>query len=150
MKYHSLLLLLIAIVLNVGCSNKVSLSGTVTFDDGAPLTHGAVFFHSEKLSAQGIIQPDGTYIVGTDKTDDGIPRGTYQVYLVGTDHVEYKQTRTGVIDPITGENIDHRFRDEVRSPIIDQKYANPATSGLTVQAGKTKTFDIKVERYKEH
>jgi len=148
MKHPFFLLPLAVLLIVAGCSGKVPLRGTVTFDDGEPVTHGAVFFQSETLSAHGVIQSDGTYIVGTDKTTDGIPRGTYQVFLAGTEHVEYRQTRTGVIDSVTGENIDHRFRDEIRTPIVDPKYANPTTSGLTFNTdGRTKTFDIVVERY---
>jgi hypothetical protein len=148
MNYRFLLLLSVAVLLVVaGCSNKVPLRGTVTFDDGEPLTHGAVFFQSEKLSAHGVIQSDGTYTVGTDKTTDGIPRGTYQVFLAGTEHVEFRQTTTGMVDSVTGENIDHRFREEIRTPTIDPKYSSPATSGLTFTVdGRTRTFDIQVER----
>jgi len=148
MKCYNLFLLFVALLFVVGCSNKVPLSGTVTFsDDGAPLTRGVVFFQSDTLLAQGAIQPNGRYTVGTDRMTDGLPRGTYRIYLVDTEIVEIIQTATGQIDPITGNNVDYRFTDERRTPVIDLRYNRADTSGLTFTVdGRTRTFDIQVER----
>ena len=147
MNYRFFLLSLTVLLVVSGCGNKVPLSGTVTFsDDGAPLVQGIVFFESATLTAQGVIQPNGTYTVGTDKLTDGIPRDTYRVYLVGTEHIRSEPVGANEVNPVTGE-INQRTR-EIRTPIIDPKYANLETSGLTFTAdGKTRTFDIQVDRY---
>ena len=141
MKYHSFLLSLVVLLVAVGCSNKVPLSGTVTFsDDGAPLTQGAIFFQSDKIRAQGNIQKDGTYTVGTDKQTDGLPRGAYQVYITGTASLAF------VAD--SSMFADGGGQRTVETQVIDSKYSDPATSGLSFTVdGKTRTFDIQVERY---
>jgi len=149
MNYRFLLLsVAVLLVVVAGCGDKVPLSGTVTFsDNGDPLPQGAVFFQSDKVLAQGAIQPDGKYTVGTDKMTDGLPRGSYRVYIAGSELLTYVQTRTGVTDH-AGRNIDEQFRDEIVTHVIDRKYANPDTSGLTFEAdGKEKTFNIQVDRY---
>ena len=146
MNYRFFLLSLTILLVVSGCSNKVPLGGTVTFsDDGAPLTQGAVFFQSETLQAQGGIKPDGTYIVGTDKLTDGIPKGTYRVMLVGTEQIAFKANM--VKDP-SGKNIERK--QETRTPVIDTKYGNVETSGLSfVVDGKKRKFDFQVDRYKK-
>jgi len=147
MKYH-FLPLLIVLLIAAGC-NKVPLRGTVTFSDNdEPVPRGVVYFYTPKLAAQGAIQPDGTYVVGTDKKSDGLPRGTYQVYISGADDISYVQERPlGQIDPVTGNNIDDRYRTEVRKSLIHKKYTDFDTTPLTFTAdGKQKKFDIKVER----
>ena len=124
---------LIIAVAFVGCSQNIPLSGKVTFaDDGSPVTLGKVFFMTPTTVAQAGIREDGTYTVGSMKETDGMPKGTYQVYLV----VEQLSTRE-----MGGQS------ENVYTSLIDSKYTNPETSGLTFNAdGKTKTFDIKVER----
>ncbi len=66
MKYIFAVLFLPVLLFSVGCSGKVPLGGKVTFsDDGSPGTRGVVFFMSPPLVAQGGINPDGTYRVGS-------------------------------------------------------------------------------------
>ena len=143
MNYRFFLLSLTVLLVVSGCSDKLPLSGTVTFsDDGAPLTQGAVFFQSDTLQAQGGIKPDGTYVVGTDKLTDGIPKGSYRVMLVGTEQIEFKSKT--VKDP-GGNNIE--MKRETRTPVIDTKYGNVQTSGLTFEVdGKKRKFDFQVDR----
>ncbi|MCL2006024.1 MAG: hypothetical protein FWG73_07640 [Planctomycetaceae bacterium] len=148
MKYHILPLLLVLFIAT-GCGNKVPLSGIVTFSDtGEPVPLGVVYFVTPTFQAQGAIQEDGTYVVGSDKIKDGLPSGTYQVFITGVDHIELRQLRPlGQTDPNTGENIDRRFQEETRTSLINPKYTNPDTSGLTVSVDRsTRTFDIQVER----
>jgi hypothetical protein len=140
MKCRSLLFSLSVLLFAVGCGNKLPLSGTVTFsDDGSPVTRGAIFFQSDKVLAQGDIQEDGTYTVGTDKKNDGLPRGTYQVTITGTE----KLTLVPIKRPggmVGGETA-------VETPSVDKRYGDAATSGLSFTVdGKTKKFDIKVDR----
>jgi len=147
MKYRTFVSLAVVLLVIAGCSGKVPLGGTVTFkDDGTPLPQGAILFQSETILAQGGIQPDGTYRVGTDKITDGLPLGTYQVCIVGTDMVEFVADRATVVDP---SGVGLGGQREVRTPLIDPKYASAATSGLSfVVDGKTKKFDIQVDRAK--
>ena len=139
MKYHSLLLSLFVLLFAVGCSDKMPLSGTVTFsDDGSPVTRGAIFFQSDKVLAQGEITENGSYIVGTDKKTDGLPRGTYKVFITGTEKLTIVQVQGP--SGTTGETA-------VETPSVDKKYGDVSTSGLEFTVdGKTKKFDIKVDR----
>ncbi|MCL2005920.1 MAG: hypothetical protein FWG73_07110 [Planctomycetaceae bacterium] len=148
MKHH-ILPLLLALVIATGCSNKLPLSGTVTFsDNGEPVPLGVVYFVTPTFQAQGAIQEDGRYVVGSDKVADGLPPGTYQVYIAGAATIEVRQMRPpGQVDPNTGENIDRQFTEEISTSLIDLKYTNPDTSGLTftVERG-ARTFDFEVDR----
>ncbi|MGL4593702.1 MAG: carboxypeptidase-like regulatory domain-containing protein [Thermoguttaceae bacterium] len=67
----------------IGCSPKVPLHGTVTFSDGTPVPQGTVNFLSETKLARGTINPDGTFVVGSTKLNDGLLPGTYKVYVTG-------------------------------------------------------------------
>ena len=119
----------------LGCSDKVPLGGTVTFsDDGSPVTAGAVFFETPTFNAQGMIKPDGTYVVGSTSLTDGIPKGTYNVSIRGAED----------ITTITGRD---GSQTERRRALIAGKYQSPETSGLTFTVdGKTRKFDIEVDR----
>ena len=147
MKYHTFILSVAVLLIVTGCSNKVPLSGIVTFsDDGTPLPQGAILFQSETILAQGGIQPDGTYRVGTDKQTDGLPLGTYQVCITGTDKIEFAADRVTAVDS-SGAGLGGQR--EIRTPLIDPKYASATTSELTFTVdGKTKKFDIQVDRAK--
>jgi hypothetical protein len=123
------ILFFIALMFLVGCSGKVQLSGTVTFDDGTPLTNGAVIFATETFSAKGNIGADGKYVMGTNNINDGLPAGKYKVYIEGG--TEY----------ITTDNV-----ETIRS-LIDDDYSDYGTTPLTCEvpvAGNK--FDIKVPK----
>lgn len=116
-----------ALTLTLGCgSSKESLSGKVTFEDGKPLEMGTVCFLRDDFLARGDIQSDGTYVVGSTESADGLPAGTYQVYIDGA-VVEDLDAPAGV------------------SSLIDEKMTSPETSELTcdvpVPGGE---FDITV------
>lgn len=132
--FLSPLLLVLSVLL--GCDDgNVSFSGRVTFsDDGSPLTTGTVCFLSEGSLARGRLKPDGTYSLGTAKVDVGLPPGTYQVYVSGS------------YEPLPDPpplNVTHG------TPLIDQKFMEPATSGLSVKVTKDiRKFDFQIDRYK--
>jgi len=134
--YHSLALLLICVSL-CGCSNNQRLTGKVTFsDDGSPLTVGLVCFENteNKTIARGNITADGAYTVGFESDKNGIPKGTYRVFITGA-----------VLD----KGFDPKTMAQILEPQTDAKHCSPDTSGLTFTAdGKTKTFDITVDRFK--
>lgn len=119
-----------------GCDNgQVNLGGTVTYlDTGEPLECGTVNFTTDSFQARGDIRAGGKYTAGSYKENDGLPPGTYKVYISGAQREE-GQDKGGM---------------PVYVPLIDSKFENASTSGLelTVDA-KTKTFDIKVDRAKK-
>ena len=120
-----------------GCSDKLPLSGTVTYsDDGTPVTAGAVFFETPTYSSQAAIKSDGTFIVGSTGLADGIPKGTYGVCIRGAENIVTVKGPGGI-------------QTERRTALIDPKYQSLETSGLTFTVdGKSKKFDIKVDRAK--
>ena len=128
-------LFLVLLVVSLGCgSGKVGLTGKVTFsDDNSPITAGAICFEgSDGKTGRAEIKPDGTYRAGFDGDGDGLPKGTYKVYLTGVARVE---------TDATGMN--------TSIPIIDPKYSSVVTSGLSFVAdGKVSTYDISVDRLK--
>lgn len=126
--------LVCALVLLVGCSKKQPLGGKVVYSDNEPVTKGVVVFQTPTFVAQGKIQNDGTYVVGTDKMTDGIPKGEYEITVLGTEDVAYKPGRDNAPMPVL-------------TPTIDAKYTDPKTSGLKFIAdGKTRKFNIQVDR----
>ncbi|GHT18474.1 hypothetical protein FACS1894189_6420 [Planctomycetales bacterium] len=125
MKHFTALLILILLA---GCSGKVGLHGKVTYsDDGSPLGTGMVCFVKEGYIARGNIMPDGSYVIGSASEKDGLPRGKYQVYIAyavrGTDPEQVEM-------------------------LIDPKFSDAATSGLSVDINGSTKYDIQVERFK--
>ena len=115
----------------VGCGGQPGVRGKIVFsDDKAPLTRGVVNFVNEGRIARGQIESDGTYVIGSVKANDGLPPGTYQVYLTSTEKTE---------------SSDGGFKREY---VIDRKYDNAETSGITVEVTKSMTFNIELDRYK--
>jgi len=101
---------------------------------------GTIAFVSGNHQARSNIDADGRYNLGFLKAGDGLPRGEYQIYI-----------RAVRVEVTTGTSVDAYGQPEVIGrndiPLIADKYRNPETSGLTFTAdGKTKTFDIQVER----
>jgi hypothetical protein len=84
----------------------------------------------DNFMARGMINPDGTYTVGSLSESDGLPPGTYQVYISGAEKW------------LPGKN----GGPSMRVLLIDFKYGSGDTSGLTVDVpipgGK---FDFQVE-----
>jgi len=118
-----------------GCGgDKVSLKGKVTFkEDGSPLTSGMVCFETDTYRARGPLKPDGTYQVTSVKANDGIPPGTYKVYVFGAE--------VGV------EETSGRMNAARSVSLVARKYTNKETSGITVEVdAKTKQFDFQVEK----
>jgi hypothetical protein len=115
----------------IGCSNKIKVSGQVTFsDDGSPLTTGTVCFQTETFVARGNLQSDGTYHLSSVKEKDGLPPGTYRI---------------SVINAVEGLGED----EGTRTPLIDPKYNTGETSDLTFEVtNSNKRFNFTVDRYK--
>ncbi|MDR1383132.1 MAG: hypothetical protein LBJ67_04685 [Planctomycetaceae bacterium] len=131
MKIKSLLFIFLTLLLCAGCSNNVPISGQVTYsDDGNPLTTGTVCFQTESFVARGNLQSDGTYHMSSVTEKDGLPSGLYQI---------------SVINAVEGLGED----DGIRIPLIDPKYNDSATSGITFEVTRSnKRFNFTVDRYK--
>lgn len=118
----------------LGCGDNCSLKGKVVYsDDQSPVTHGQICFVSDKGIARGTIDNNGNYVVGSVGTKDGLPPGTYRVYL----------TTTELLEPSPGGGLPKI------TPQIDVKYTKAETSGLTVEVKKSMTYDIEVDRFKK-
>ena len=112
MKHNPLLFFIIVLSVSVGCSGHVGLSGKVVYsDNGEPVTIGEIQFTTPTFVARAVINPDGTFVAGSYRERDGLPPGTYEVAVVSTD-----------------ENF---------NPLVDMKFSNPTTSGLSITIDKT-------------
>ena len=134
MHTRTLFFILTALIFTaVGCSDKVPMRGKVTFsDDKSPLTVGMVSFTSGSLLARGHLKPDGTYVIGTDTDRDGLPKGTYTVTI--SDAVEVKPG----VPSSSG----------LPAPSIMRQLIVPMEPKTVVVDGKTKVYNIEVERAK--
>src|SRR5262245_5618466 len=106
----------------IGCGSKMHpVRGTVTLEDGTPLTKGLLVFErvdgGPPLTARGNVGPDGRYELSTEKPGDGVPAGRYKV----------------AINPLDTSDVP----DEQKVLPFDLKYLKHATSGLEyeVKAG---------------
>lgn len=126
------LFLLFAFFLSLclGCSGKSSVTGTVNFEDGSPLTKGEVFFESDAgFLGSGKIRSDGAYTVGSEKESDGLPDGTYMVTVRGAFDMPPVPPDADMSKPETLPKA---------TQLVDTKFASNATSGLTCEVkGKT-------------
>ncbi|MDR0338326.1 MAG: hypothetical protein LBI18_14715 [Planctomycetaceae bacterium] len=124
---------LLTLILLTGCGDKVGLGGKVTFsDDGSPLGVGTVCFETDTYLARGTLKADGSYVVGSLSEKDGLPAGSYRVYISGAER-EVGQDKEGMA---------------MMEPLIDTKFSSGSTSELTLDVtASTKNFDFKVDRY---
>lgn len=126
MRFFMLSCLLCVTVMAIGCGErKVPLRGRVVFaEDKTPLKGGMVFFETDTYRARGGIDEEGNYTVSSTGQNDGIPPGTYDVYVK--------------------ENLPMGA-----APQIDPKYTKRGKSSITLTVdGSTKQFDFEVEKIK--
>lgn len=110
-----------------GASDRGTVTGRVVHSDGTPLVLARVIANCEGNSktAFGSTDMEGYYELTLDPEKQGIPPGTYSVYLIeDRGVVEGQMKRT-----------------------IAKKYTDPHTSGLKfeVAAGERTVFDITAE-----
>lgn len=131
-----LLCLALTVVL-VGCGQP-KVSGKVTFADGSPLTAGTVNFVGDDVICKGDIDKDGSFEMRTMKPGDGVPPGSYQVYITGAFVFEQEdaagQTGDVQIQRMTGS-----------TNVLPPKYSDPEQSGLTITVDKSMKYDITLE-----
>jgi hypothetical protein len=116
------ILYVLPLLVFVGCSDAVSVTGTVKLADGTPFTMGYVSFESATTNVIGPLDRNGNFSLFQIKPGDRVPPGTYRgaIMFGGTDE-----------DPLP----------------FPSKYTSFATSGLTVtvERGKPVTLDIVLE-----
>ncbi|MDR1957740.1 MAG: hypothetical protein LBQ54_01615 [Planctomycetaceae bacterium] len=115
----------------VGCGNPKVHGKVVYSDDGSPLDRGIVNFITDDYIARGPIDKSGNYVVGSMKARDGIPSGEYKIYISDTTKV-FKKRNSDVI---------------VYKRLVDPKYENAESSGLTLNVKGSQVFNITVDRY---
>lgn len=104
----------------------------VRFPDGTPLPRGVVRFEGTTRSGFAQIQPDGRYILLAGGGKRGLLPGSYAVVIDNTAE-----------PPVWDES---RKKYVESKPLIDDRYAWPATSGLSCDVKAATVFDIVVER----
>jgi len=143
----SLLFVLVPLLFISGCGKKVPLRGTVVFsDDGSSITSGTIFFTDGKNAARGTIQPDGTFVMGSNELDDGLPPGDYTVYFY--DVTESAPASVPVsASPFGGPASTGPPPMGGGKPLVHPKYTSAQTSDLKVTVNSsTKTMEFKLER----
>ena len=135
-----LFLIACSFFLLVGCSNNAQIKGKVTLTDGTPVARGHVIFEQGAFAAQGEIQPDGSYTMGSLKATDGLPKGEYVVYIRGA-------TQAGNAVNFQTLGADGKMTT-MSIPSLDSVVAKDYTSGTTsplrCNVQKSMTFDIEV------
>lgn len=142
MKLRSFLLCAASLALavaTIGCG-KAQVTGHVYFNDGkSPLTCGVVNFTNGQIICKGEIDREtGEYRMRTQKPGDGVPPGTYKVYI--TEAINFgasgRTVKTG----------DASF-DVIGSSqsLISNKYINPDESGLTITVKGSMKYDITLD-----
>lgn len=129
---------LVVALVATGCGNA-KVTGKVYFSDGTTLLKvGTVNFTDDKILCKGEINREtGVFEMRTVKPGDGVPPGTYKVYI--TETLEFgagTEARTGDAAYV---------RIGASKNLIDPKYSNPDQSGLTVTVSKSMTYDITLD-----
>ncbi|MDR2704262.1 MAG: hypothetical protein LBC02_00645 [Planctomycetaceae bacterium] len=137
MKQYLVIFILILCVAASGCGSGFKVTGKVMFSDGQPLTVGKVIFTNGQISAFGKINSHGEYRLGLIKEGDGIPAGTYQVYITeafqpGDNSLSYKDEEGQIVTPLV--------------LVIDPKFTVASQSGLKCEVNGSMKFDIQVEK----
>lgn len=127
----------------VGCGPGGNMvTGKVTLDDGSPAPRGSVMLRSDAGSFQGVIGPDGTYTI------ENVANGDYQVAVLGVtdqavDMADAEGGGAGKPKPGShdeqgggpgegGGDPESYMEGEEDTSLIDAKYSNPTTSGITI------------------
>ena len=127
------------LLLPIGCGDKQRSTyparGRAIFSDGKPVMLGTVELLSEDgtLNAQGTIQPDGTFVLGTFASEDGAVEGTHKVIVM----------QMIVSEGLSKHSLDH-------GDPVDPFYSSYSSSPLTakIQASESNDITLTVERAK--
>lgn len=111
-----------------GCGNGfIPVGGKVVFEDGEPLTEGAICFSTDTFMANARIQSDGTFQLSSLKKEDGLPAGHYSVTIYSAT-MDEKDRTVYLIDPV--------FFDKDTTPLRAEVV--PGTKHLEFQVYKNK------------
>jgi len=134
---HRLFTICIALMASgfaTGCAKKTHpVEGQVVFEDGTPareLAGYGIAFHAKDVAANanGTIQPDGSFTVGTFADGDGAPLGKHRVAITPPPP---------------------KIDEPRKPPLIAKKYSSADTSELTVDVtAQANKVTLKVERAK--
>ena len=122
----------LALIAVAGCgrSGLHPVRGRVSFSDGSPLPTGRVVVsYGDGTASWGRINPDGSFAVGTLKQSDGMRPGTYRV-AVKDAYVE----------------VEKKVGEKVSVPLVHERFADPATSGLEFKVPDKTVWEIVVEK----
>lgn len=126
--------LFVLLLSTVGCSSGYyPVTGKVTYPDGSPVVEGTVIAETKTadgklVSVQGIIEKDGSFMMGTKSAGDGVLPGKY---------------RAMVMPPGLGD----AELAEGKLPAVDSKFGSFDTSGLSFEATQGPTnVEFKVTR----
>ena len=97
-----------------GCSDP-RVTGTVTYQDGTPLTTGTVILQNDHSQGIGELRQDGSFELYQFKPGDGLKPGIYRGYI----------TQAAISDD--EGNVTH---------LIPTKYSNVEESGITYDSEK--------------
>ena len=115
-----------------GCSRGpeiVPVSGKVLYN-GEPLKFGGVMFQPQAgQPARGVIQPDGTFVLTTDKTGDGATVGPNRVRV----------TCYEAQDPSAGASEGEAALGKL---LIPKKYSDIDTSGIEIDIPRGGKDDV--------
>jgi hypothetical protein len=109
-----------AILAFAGCGGPrlATVKGTVTFN-GKPVPNGTItFIHEGGSTATGEIQPDGSYVLGTNRRGDGAQPGNYKVVIVAMEEMSNRLPED---------------RNPLPPPIVPDKYTSAATTDLIAE-----------------
>lgn len=126
--------LFVLLLSTVGCSSGYyPVTGKVTYTDGSPMVEGTVIAETttadgKLVSVQGIIEKDGSFVMGTKSAGDGVLPGKY---------------RAMVMPPGLGD----AELAEGKLPAVDSKFGSFDSSGLSFEATQGPTnVEFKVTR----
>ena len=145
-RFYVILFAAVCLLLVAGCGNNVPLRGKVLDQEGNPITVGMVNFSSEKGLSRGKIQPDGSYTVGTLNQTDGLPPGTYKVYITGAEIAVPKEPPKG---PQRLDSMGRPIQQMMVSTqkLVAKQYMTEADTPLTCEVPvKGNRFDVIVEK----
>jgi len=132
------LLAVVALVAVAGCSGRAQVTGKVAFSDGTPLDCGVVNFANDTTICKGEINKKGEYTMRTFKPGDGVPKGSYKVYI--TETLKFGESAGTMM---TGD-VETQLLGTTTN-ILDPKYSNPDESGLTITVQGSQKYDITLE-----
>ncbi len=130
---------LLAICVATGCG-KAKVTGRVYFSDGTtPLTVGVVNFTDDKIICKGEINSEtGIFEMRTFKPGDGVPPGTYKVYIT-------EATNFGMGKDVKSVGDASYQVVGAATSLISPKYNIPEQSGLTITVNKSMKYDITLD-----